>query len=181
MNGREIEMNSMLNKKGQSIMIDLIFAVTVFVIISTFLLDAYDRNLAGITKGQIMDELQQKAFTSTEALIKTKGIPENWNQISLNNIEQLGLMQRTGELSESKVNYFTGLIDCNTEIYSPYSKSKEIMNLGSFDYFFNLHNAAYDLSAGCNPAVEADIMAARRIVNYKGSEAIVTFKLYKIR
>ncbi|MEW6295535.1 MAG: hypothetical protein AB1467_04550 [Candidatus Diapherotrites archaeon] len=171
----------MLNRKGQSIMLDLIFAITVFTIISTFLLDSYDRDLMGITKGQTMDELQQKAFTATEALVKTKGLPENWNEISLNSVEQFGLLARQGQLSESKVNYFMGLIDCNTEINSNYSKSKEIMNLGLFDYFFNLHNVTNDLNAGCNPSVDADIVAARRVVNYNGSEAIVTFKVYKIR
>ena len=170
-----------INRKGHSIMIDLIFAVTVFVIISTFLFDAYDQNLGNITKSQTMEELQQKAFIATETLIKTTGDPKNWNELSLNEVKQFGLTQGLGQLSESKVNYFTAQFDCNTDSNSPYNKSKEIMNLGSFDYFFNLHNATYDLNTGCNPLVEADIVAARRIVNYKGSETIVLFKLYKIR
>ena len=83
-----------LNKKGQTIMIDLMIAIVVFVIAVFFLFNMYEDNKKNIIEQQTMVDLQEKASQVSDVLVRSGGIPENWETLSLSDVNVIGLAKK---------------------------------------------------------------------------------------
>ena len=75
-------------------------------------------------------------------------------------------------INEAKLNAFKNLS-------ADYNSTKVLLNLGLFDYFFSLKGAD-DVNAGLPATTNATQVQVKRIVTYKGEEAIVEFTLYSL-
>ena len=164
----------MLNEKGQAVLLDVFFAVLIFMIVFFSLNQSWDRELQKTNDYFETQELQLKANNILDSLLKGEGSPSNWNELDFNSdVSKIGLAKKSLSLSPQKVNAFKNL-DSN------YSQVKLLFGVPEYDYFFQL-DAENDVNAGIDPgnSFEKKILL-RRVVEFDGSEAIVNFALYKI-
>ena len=159
--------------KGQTVLIDLTFAVIVFVLVFLTLNTFYAEKISLHNNSAEISEMAFLANNASASLLKTKGIPENWDVLPTAQIVQIGLLGNGNSIDEEKLNAFRNLI-------SDYNTTKELLNIYGYDYFFRLR-ANPDINAGLPPMSIADKAVVSRTVNYNGGEYDAEFTLYKIR
>lgn len=155
-------------------MIDFMFGLFIFIIILGYLTAVWTLNLSTIENNYVFDDMQRLAFQTTDLLIKSEGAPGNWEEIAdINDVNVIGLAESDRVINEQKLNRFKNL-------GAEYEKVKEILQIANYDFYFELQGID-DVNAGLAPMAEAQKVVVRRVVNYKGSDAIVIFTLYKVR
>jgi hypothetical protein len=117
-----------LGKRGQVWSLDFITSIVIFlsVLIPLFFLWGYVN-----TQNQqqiFFDENENLALSVSDALVRAKGLPEDWNASDVNVI---GLASEENVLSNTKVSYFLAMGG------SDYNRTRTILT-GGKDFFFNL-------------------------------------------
>jgi hypothetical protein len=131
-------------KRGQVWSLDLITSIVIFllVLIPLFFLWIY---INSQSQQQILfDEVENLALSVSDALIRTKGLPEYWDTSTVNVI---GLASEENILNATKVSYFLSMAG------SDYNRTRTLLT-GGYDFFFNLtdlNGTAYG-TAGSKPA-----------------------------
>jgi len=112
------------------------------------------------------DEIETLALKISDSLIRTKGIPENWNS---SNVNVIGLAEEENVLNATKVSEF--LYMGNSE----YDLTKSIL-IGKYDFFFSvtdLNGTSYG-TIGSKPA-DRTIVPVERYCLY--NERVVKIEL----
>ena len=124
---KQIE-NKHLNKKGQVWSLDFVSSLVIFflVFVPLFFVWSYI-NLQNMEQ-KTFDDIEVLALTTSDSLIRTKGIPENWNS---GNVNVIGLAEEENILNSTKVSYFLSM--GNTE----YNLTKNMLT-GKYDFFFSI-------------------------------------------
>lgn len=157
----------MKHRKAQINAFDFIIASSISVMIlvsvaSTFFF--YERKINEFT---LYNDLSTKAFQVSDVLIKTEGIPSNWNSTNVNII---GLVSEDRVINEDKLNNFINLDQ--QEI-----KDKLATN---YDIYFNLTNiTGKSIASIGNPPAGIRSIVIKRYVTYKNEEAIMEFGLWE--
>ncbi len=152
-------------------MIDLVMGFFIFVLIFTSVLSAVNKNTKDFTRNMELNEINHSSFFVLKELTETKGYPENWEDLSESHIERIGLMERN-QISEDKLTAFSNL---------DYNKSRELLGLEGYDYYFVLTQGVIIISAGLSPASQTEyLISTKRIVNYRGSEAQIELQVYEL-
>ncbi|MBN2127542.1 MAG: hypothetical protein JW703_04080 [Candidatus Diapherotrites archaeon] len=161
-----------INSKGQSFSLDLLAALIIFLIVLGFVVSNYSEALVSANNLNEKIVLQRKAFSAMELLTSTKGKPENWNELNFTDINSIGLLNSEKKASEEKLSAFINL---------DYTESKNLLGLNELDYFFSFTGEdSIESGLQLDANVQVDSVVLRRIVSYKGSEAVVELKVYKI-
>ena len=161
------------SEKGQATMIDFMMALFIFIIVIGYLTTVWLINLSTIENNYVLDDMQRLAFQATDLLIRSEGLPSNWEVMDIDDVNRIGLAERDRVIDEQKLNSFKNL-------GAEYERVKQLLQIANYDFHFELQGAD-DVNAGLPCMAAAQKAVVKRAVNYKGSEAIVTFTLYKVR
>jgi uncharacterized protein (UPF0333 family) len=114
--------------RGQIWSLDFAISLFVFllVLIPIFFVWAYINTQSQQQK--VLEEMEHLALSISDMLIRTKGIPEDWNET---NVKVIGLADEENVLSVTKVSYFVNMG------INDYNRTKAILT-GGYDFFFNL-------------------------------------------
>jgi len=155
--------------KGQASLIDLVIGFSVFMLIFVLVIGAINSNYKDITKNREIDEIEHSANFVLKELTETKGFPENWETLGTGEIQRIGLTEKNNQISEEKLVAFSNL---------DYDESKVLMKLEGYDYYFDF-DGIDNITAGLNPIGQTKYeITMKKIVEYKGSEAEIEFKVY---
>src|SRR3989339_564875 len=70
------------------------------------------------------------ATQAIESLVSFEGTPSNWEELPLQQVQEIGLADESKTINEAKLNAFKNLS-------ADYNSTKVLLNLGLFDYFFS--------------------------------------------
>jgi hypothetical protein len=160
-------------QRGQTMLIDLAFAVIIFALLFMTINSFYTEKLNIHDSTQSLFEMNTIANSAADSLLKTKGIPENWDVLPIVQISRLGLVGKSSSIDSGKLNAFKNLV-------SDYNSTKVLLKLNDYDYFFSL-KANPDINAGLPPMSAADKVVVTRTVNYNGGEVNAEFMLYRLQ
>ncbi|MBU0460441.1 MAG: hypothetical protein KKH52_03885 [Nanoarchaeota archaeon] len=121
-----IKINFFKSKKGQLFSIDGFVAIVIFLVIFVFLISVWNLYSIKLSQNVASEELHLLAFQTTDLLLKTNGVPENWELVE-GNVSVVGLNAYPGVLNANKVNTFLAM---------DYDLAKAYFNLERFDFSF---------------------------------------------
>jgi len=163
-----------LNKKGQGIAIDFLFAVMIFLLVLNASLTLIDSNNSTAMDKNLIGELQATTSQSVDALVRTEGSPKDWQNRSIDEAVIIGLAKSDRVLDNDKVNTF--ITWSKTYSSSDYNMVKTLL-LSGYDFHFKIGGLE---APEAKPPIWNDMTAVRikRIVNFNGEEAIAEFTIY---
>lgn len=115
-------------KKAQVWSLDFVVSVVIFLMALIPLLFVWDYVNAQKQQQMLFDEAENIALSVSDALLRTKGLPENWNTTSVNVI---GLASKENILNITKVSYLLAMGS------SDYNMTRAILS-GGYDFFLNI-------------------------------------------
>ncbi len=118
----------MKGKRGQVWSLDLITSIVIFLMVLMPLFFLWNYVNRQNDQQILFDEAENLALSVSDSLVRTRGIPEDWNTSSVNTI---GLATEENVLDVAKVSYFL------TMGGSEYNRTRTILT-GGYDFFFNL-------------------------------------------
>ena len=107
--------------RGQVWSMDFVASVTVFFLVLTVLFFTWEYTTFQNTDQMIFNEMENKALMLSDPLIRTRGLPEYWND---SNVEILGLASEENVLNESKLLILVGM---------DYGNVKSLLGISSYN------------------------------------------------
>lgn len=168
------------SERGQGIAVDFLCAALIFLLVlnaTVNLINSSNRSLADKT---LLNELNAKTEQTLDLLVRTSGIPNNWEENGIDEAQVLGLAQRDRVLDSQKVSRMAEW--AATYRSQDYNKSKALLLTG-YDYYFGIKRGdGTVLQETGQPVTEVQeeslAVTAKRIVNFNGEEAIALFTVY---
>lgn len=115
-------------KSGQVWSLDLITSIVIFLMVLIPLFFLWTHVNTQSQQQMLFDETENLALSVSDALIRTKGVPEHWDAPGVN---MIGLASEENVLNATKVSYFLSMGS------SDYNRTRAILT-GGYDFFFNL-------------------------------------------
>lgn len=165
-----------LNTKGQTQMIDLMFAVFIFLLLFATLALAWNNSYTKSLAEQDFFEMQSKCLELSSFLLKDKGTPIDWQNQNLSDVVTFGLASKDRVVETNKLSALQTFSDVN------YLRVRELLGVAPYDFYFELTilgNPLPETSFGLSPAADSEVASIRRIVEYNGGEALVVIKLHE--
>lgn len=160
-----------IGEKGQIFIYDAVFALAIFLLLFISLLAVWQSSFDSINDSRKLEEMKTKAINASDLLVFTKGSPDNWHNISLNDVNSVGLVSSARVIDSNKLNAFQS---------SEYASLKNKMNLPEYDFHLSLEqDNAVVFEKGEQPGSEDFSVALLRIVDYKGKQAKLFLKIYE--
>jgi hypothetical protein len=145
------------NTRGQLSTLDLIVSIILFITTIFMIIWANAETQRVIWNYENTQTYKEKAMTATDILLKTEGIPTNWDLISnltADNITSLGFVTGANELDEGKFEAFKNL---------SYSETSRLMGFSKQDYIITIDNfnntTLYTFGKDIDPVVFIERMA----------------------
>ncbi|MEK6957978.1 MAG: hypothetical protein AABW99_03300 [archaeon] len=164
-------MSGIFNQKGQAVLLDFAMALFLFMIMWIFITSEFNVREAEAIRANDFGTMRARADYLLEGLVKTRGIPENWETLTLEDASSFGLAKTDRALSEAKLAAFSNFS-------SDYEGLRERLPLEEYDFFFEF-SGIDDVNVGLEPQGNADKVVVQRIVTYKGGVGIAKLTLYK--
>ncbi len=145
------------------------------------------RDVASVESYKLMEE---KAVDAAEQLVRTAGIPENWNKT---NVVSVGLANESRILSAEKIASFLELMNasaqdglCNDPSLSNYECSRNMLGLSEYDFQYTidylngspLYINGKEAVTGRAPANETRMMAVQRSALLNGTTVRATLTVW---
>jgi len=155
-------------KKGQIAALDFFIALLIFSVILTITMLRWSNYYSKISERMEYHEMMTKAFQISDALIKSQGVPSNWNK---DNVRIIGLAIEDRILSVDKVNAFANL---------SFNKTKSIFQIYGYKFYFNLTkiNGEAIKEYGDKPTGKKSV-SVKRYVLYNNEKTIMQFDVWK--
>ncbi len=115
-------------RKAQVWSLDFIVSVVIFLVILIPLLFTWDYINAKNREQILFDDAEGIALSVSDALLRTRGVPEGWNGAS---VSVLGLAERENVLNATKIAYLLSMAT------SDYNRTRAILS-GGYDFFLNI-------------------------------------------
>jgi len=154
-------------KKGQ-VQFDYIVAFFIFIIVIFFIAFISFRPISGSTSNLEETRTIRMSNRVSELLIKTKGIPDDWED-DPDNVVRLGLASEPWVLDLNKVNNISSL---------NYSQIKEALDLDGYQFFLKVESAASYVSVGDMPNNIDHVSMINRYAVLEGETAIVAIGIW---
>ena len=170
----------MTGKKGQGIAVDFLCAALIFLLVlnaTINLINSSNRSLADKT---LLNELNAKTGQTLDMLVRTEGIPGNWEEKTIDETAMVGLAKRDRVLDNEKASKLAEWASVYRS--GDYNKVRALILTG-YDYYFRITSAnGTVLKETGKPSQEIEekmlAITARRAVNFEGEEAIAIFTSY---
>lgn len=146
-------------EKGQIFSADLIAAVSVFLIVLSFVWYTWDDLQYGIDYKLEKSEMEHLALLASDALVMTSGYPHNWSA-SPESASAIGIANMPRVISPERLSAFSSLA---------YSQQRGQLGMGGRDFWLGIKNESGDVlaSAGLFPAGDFQIGISRPVI-YNG-------------
>jgi len=169
-----------ISKKGQGIAIDFLFAVLIFLAMLNASIMLIDSNNKTVSDKTVLNQLNANAEQTIDMLVRTDGMPNDWEMKGIDEITLVGLAKGDRVLEEEKVEKFVQLAATHSSI--DYNKLKSRLLIG-YDYYFKITDSGGSIlkETGQPSQMLRDKMTAasvKRIVNFNGDEVIAEFTVY---
>lgn len=174
-----------IQKRGQAAVTDLFIAISVFIILITIITLTWNLYNIRLTSRLDYDEMMLKGFQVSDLLVKSKGVPANWQNnynkttprqtpADINPPQIIGLADNERILSPEKIDAFKDISDANPQIV------KDALKVNLYNYYFVIRNQTGVplLNTGLFPAGKYAVNLAR-IVLYKDQPVIMEFAIWK--
>ncbi|PIN85575.1 MAG: hypothetical protein COV47_01390 [Candidatus Diapherotrites archaeon CG11_big_fil_rev_8_21_14_0_20_37_9] len=165
----------MKTSKGQAVVMDFAFALGLFIILFTFISAEFTQQVNTSERKSTFDSLRVKADFVMETLVKSTGSPQNWETLSLNDVEYFGLAASDRDLSDAKLTSFQN----NTTSEPDYLITKQKLGLEGYDYYFVLEDAGIQSGLEVPVGTDATQVVVERIVTYQGGAYHARLTVYK--
>ena len=115
------------------------------------------------------------AFNASDFLVLNSGIPNNWQDLNINSIYQIGLAKSNNELDKNKLLKF---IDLNSQ----YSLVKDKLGLSQYDFYISFvngqsSNTLYEF--GINPTNNSAVTIITRYATLDSNIIKINLKVWK--
>jgi hypothetical protein len=114
------------SRRGQMWSFDLALSLVIFFTAAIALLSAWNHMSAGMADTGAIKTAQLRALTISDSLIRTPGIPADWNETS---VEVVGLSLSEGVLDSQKVSMFTSM---------DHDVARAMIGIAPYDFYFEL-------------------------------------------
>jgi uncharacterized membrane protein len=122
-------MGKISTKKAQVWSLDLTFSLIIFMTALFAVVFAWNYISATTLETEEMQKLQLKALTLSDSMIRTPGIPLNWNEST---VEVIGLAQEENVLNITKVQCFVNMS------VTDYDRLKGLLDIGFYDLYLEV-------------------------------------------
>jgi len=112
--------------KAQIWSFDYVVSAVIFVTAMIIILFFWSNATTQTLEQTQLSEMQEKTLTVSDVLIRNPGSPDNWTNLT---VVVLGLAGEEKILDRDKLFNFT---------YTDYTKSKSILGIGKFEFYFQL-------------------------------------------
>jgi len=166
--GRDKLVTETCCKRGQAWSMDFVTSLVIFFLVLIPLLFIWNYVNIQSAEQRTLDEIEMLALTVSDSLIRTKGVPENWNS---SNVNVIGLAEEENILDPEKVSEFLSMGN------NQYSLTKSILT-GKYDFFFSitdLNGTVYGTIGNKPP--DRTVVPVERYCQYKGRIVKLEFAL----
>lgn len=160
-----------MSEKGQALMVDFAAGFLLFILAWVFLTANFQNTFVDLVSKSERNEMQLNATNIAEQLLSSKGYPENWNELPINDVNSIGLIINDREISEEKLLAFSNIAD--------YESLKEKVGLFRYDIYFEFQGVD-SATAGLEPIGKATKIVMERVATYKGEQANAKITIYKL-
>ena len=157
------EITGRRGRKAQLWSLDMAFSLLIFFSAMLAAVFAWNYISLDTAQSQQLREMQLKALSLSDSLIRTPGIPGDWNMTT---VSVIGLASNDNVLDEGKVNEFVNM---------SHTLARTLLDIRPYDFYFEVRdingtvykNSTIPISAGSSVVVPANRYAlyAGRIVN----------------
>ncbi len=164
-----------MQTKGQMLTTEFIFGTTIFCLLLVMTLISFND-----TNNLINTKIENKknfdfAFNASDFLVLNSGIPNNWQDLNINSIYQIGLAKSNNELDKNKLLKF---IDLNSQ----YSLVKDKLGLSQYDLYISFvngqsSNTLYEF--GINPTNNSAVTIITRYATLDSNIIKINLKVWK--
>ncbi|MCD6496503.1 MAG: hypothetical protein J7K54_04500 [Candidatus Aenigmarchaeota archaeon] len=154
--------------KGQVWSFDLAVSMIIFIGALASVVFAWNFMSTGAFESQEMKSLQLRALGISDSLLRTPGIPEDWNS---SNVIVLGLAT-DGLLDRQKVEQFISM---------DHNKTRQLLDLGGYEYYFEVSDINGTVYNNTLPSISPDakiIVPSERYATYEGRAVKVSFVIW---
>ena len=164
-----------LDRKGQIFTTDLILAVTVFLFVLTLTI-IYSNQVAN--RAYYWEETNERelaALLASRALVLSHGEPANWERLSVEDMNSIGLAGSRNVIDSRKLQRFA---DLNA---GSYGEAKALLGLSKYDVRITISDLNQQLleSFGLEPDANKETSSFTRAALYGGEAVLVRVKVYK--
>lgn len=161
-----------MDKKAQVWSLD--FALSLMIFMSALFATVFAWNyISANTAGtQTMHELQAKALALSDSLIRTPGLPQDWNESTA---QVIGLAEDENVLNIAKVRSFVNMSD------DDYDRLKGLMDIGFYDFYLevvDLNGTVFENTTTPVDQSSLTVVPVERYVIYNGRVAKVRFVIW---
>lgn len=125
--------NPKFKEKGQLFSGDIAIATVVFLAALALAFFLWNSATDDINRAEQLRNLQKVASETIEQLIRTPGIPEDWNYYT---VQVPGLATKDREINSTKVLAFIDLMNSTNSTH--YGENKYLMGLGEYDFYMDV-------------------------------------------
>ena len=98
-----------MNPKGQTGLPDLVLGIVAFILLLSFVLAFSNASTENVSLKSRQHKMETSAITISDLLVKTQGVPADWDRNNPSSVLVTGLASFPNVLSEDKVSEFTAL------------------------------------------------------------------------
>ncbi len=156
-------------RRGQLWSLDMALSLMIFFSAMISLLAAWNYISLDTVGTQELKELQLKSMTLSDSLIRTPGIPADWNEST---VQVIGLAYDDNMLDAGKVDEFVNM---------SYSKAKSLLSTHPYEFYFEVKDINGTLYRNSSLAIDSFstmIVPAERYAVYNGRIVKVLFALW---
>lgn len=146
-------------KKGQLWTLDMAFSMLIFFSAMLSVIFAWNYISANTVENRELTEIQLKAFELSDSLIRTPGIPSDWNDST---VQVIGLAYSDNILVESKVKEFVSM---------DYNKARSTLTISPYQFYFevmDINGTVHENSTLSVSATAEMVVPTERYALYKG-------------
>jgi len=147
--------------KGQVISMDLMISLVVISILFLFMINYYQKIEDDFYDDVKFQDMQIYGHAITQILLKTPGIPSNWEN-DASNVNMTGIVDIENRVVDDKLNAFIGL---------DYDFTRDLWNLEE-DFLMEIfyQNNSVEVSYGATSARNKKAVAIQRVVLYQNEK-----------
>ena len=158
-------------------MIDFLFGLLVFMVVFSLLVSSWFSNRNVLEQEETLRKTKLSAEQALDSLVRTQGYPADWETLSIDDVNWIGLASQDRVLDEGKVAQLRSWSgDWNTT-QANYSKVKEKLNLGEFEFHLSIQSVP-PVSMGWENDLNTTTISLSRVVTYQGSVTKIALKVY---
>lgn len=164
-----------INQKGQFFSPDVMIAVSIFIF---GLIIFFIASSAVFAEANLVNErraIDETIHPVLDSLLLSQGVPENWEQKAISDVNSIGLVWSNNCLDKEKLLAFK---DFTTNYYS---QTKQLLGIGGYDFYFEVVNNSgevlqiegIDINAGTIVSTPKQKLSYQRIICFNDLEYIL--------